>query len=184
MPVILSNFDAITKGQDVICEWETMQEQNSSHFIVERSNDGLHFIETGSVRAAGNSALPLHYNFTDKNILLTINDYLYYRLKMFDIDGSYKFSNIETVKLKHLSELSVYPNPVVDKVTLNFISAINEKANLVIFSSIGVKVYEQVLTINIGNNKVPVDTHSLSAGGYFIVLNGQKHYFASFIKNK
>ncbi|MEO8770290.1 MAG: T9SS type A sorting domain-containing protein [Ferruginibacter sp.] len=184
VPVKLTRFDAVAKGNDVICDWQTQMEQNSSYFIVERSKDAIFFNEAGSVRAGGNSSLPLNYSFTDKNILLADNNYLYYRLKMVDIDGTIEYSNIVAVKLKHSAALSVYPDPVVDKMALNFISDRNDKADLTIFNATGVKVYEHSIAIIKGSNTANVNVHSFPAGGYLIVLKGRNQYFARFIKNK
>lgn len=182
VPVTLSNFNAIAKGMDVLCEWKTMQEQNSSHFIVERSYDAANFNDVGNVTAAGNSSLPVNYNFTDKNALLLNNDYLYYRLKMVDVDGSFKYSNTVKIKIKRPDEISVYPNPVIDQLTLNFTSTTDEKTSVVIYNSTGLKVYEQSLAIIRGANTVNLDIQSLSKGIYFISLKNKKQFFSKFIK--
>lgn len=183
MPVKLTKFDAIAKGNDVRCNWQTQIEQNSSHFIVERSNDAIHFNEAGIVRGAGNNSVPINYSFTDKKILLADYRYLYYRLKMVDIDGTYEYSDIVAIKLKLSSALSVYPNPVVSKMILGFISDRNDNSSLVVFNSTGIKVYEKSIEIIKGNNNIQLNINSLPAGAYFILLNGKNQYSTRFLKN-
>lgn len=111
-PVNLAAFTATIQSQNVFCKWETLQEQNTDHFIVERSKDGINYITAGLVAAAGNSLSSRWYHFTDEKILLTSNDRLFYRLKMVDLDGSYKYS--ETILLKLTGKKDHYtlvPNP-------------------------------------------------------------------------
>ncbi len=184
LPITLSNFTATAKGADVLCEWKTMQEQNSSHFIVERSNDALHFTEIGRLTAAANSYLPKQYDLTDKNVLVTKSEYFFYRLKMVDMDGSFKYSNTVKVKLKFDSPLSIYPNPVVNELTVNYASLSNEQAGLVIYNDAGKKIYEQSIKVLKGNNNLHVNTSSLPAGSYTLVMNGQEKYIERFIKSK
>lgn len=182
VPVTLVDFNAIPKGQDVLCSWKTMQEQNSSHFIIERSDDAVHFNSVGRVTAAGNSILPNNYRFTDYNVLSTGKEYLYYRLKMADIDGSFKYSNTVKVKLKYLPALNIYPNPVTDQLNFSFVSPITTESTVTVFNEAGAKVFQQPVPVLKGNNTLQIAVNTLPAGNYILLLSAGKIYKQSFFR--
>ena len=95
LPVTFLSFNAkkLTETAAVL-NWKTSQEQNSSYFQVERSNDALHYFNIGRVAASGNSTTAIDYYFTDTKPAAGIN---YYRLKQVDIDGKFEYSN--TIKI-------------------------------------------------------------------------------------
>jgi hypothetical protein len=70
--------------------WNTAREINVKDFTIERSNNATHFISIGQV-AATNAA---GYSFADQNPLSGVS---YYRLKIMDKDGSFKYSKIVTI---------------------------------------------------------------------------------------
>ncbi len=182
VPVTLTAFDAAVKEKDVACTWQTQQEQNSHHFIIERSNDASHFIQVGTIAAAGNSSSPLRYNFIDPNAMLATVDYLYYRLKVVDVDRSFKYSNTVKVKLRSSSAINIYPNPVVDVLTIDFTAPGNEEAVICIIDHTGKKLYQKNTTIMKGKNIIPVNTSSLPEGAFILSFNGRNNYLARFIK--
>lgn len=182
VPVTLTRFDASATGQNVLCTWKTLQEQNSSHFIVERSNDAVQFYSTGHVPAAGNSTLAADYQFMDDNILPPGKEYLYYRLKMVDLDGSFTYSNTIKVTLKYAQGLRTYPNPVTDQLTVSFTSPVAKAGALNIINEAGVNVYRQSMIILKGNNSFQIDTRLLPAGNYILSLKAEKKYQGRFVK--
>src|SRR5690606_19785098 len=64
-------------------------ESFSDRFEVQRSENGSTFIAIGSVPAAGSSAIPIDYSFTDDDPAQGTN---YYRLRQIDLDGTYTYS--------------------------------------------------------------------------------------------
>jgi len=113
LPVKLIDFAAKANGKAVILNWETASEINNDKFVIERSVDGNYFIPFGEVKGKGIAAL---YNYRDAN---PVNGYNYYRLKQLDLDGTFAYSEVKTVKFT-LSEEAVklYPNPVVNSFTI------------------------------------------------------------------
>lgn len=129
LPVRLMSFTAEKSGdKDSQLNWVTATESNSSYFGIERSFDKINWQPVGKVNAAGNSQLILNYQFTDKNVTNGItsgNVTAYYRLKMVDLDGSFKYSPIQSVNFGKLGDESivanegefiVYPNPASEGV--------------------------------------------------------------------
>jgi len=87
LPVELLYFEGEKNGNSNYLEWATATEHNSSHFRVEKSDDGFNWDKIGQVPAAMNSTQEIHYDLTDNNVSPIYN---YYRLKQFDIDGASK----------------------------------------------------------------------------------------------
>lgn len=99
--------------------WTTLSEQNTSHFVVERSLDGMNFTETGNaIPAAGNSVEKRDYQEMDNISNLMQNSVIYYRVKLVDINGKMKYSNMVSIKLFQKSEISAWPNPFQSSVTI------------------------------------------------------------------
>jgi PKD repeat protein len=111
LPLTLTGFTAYKYNTDVMVKWNTLNEQNVSRFIVERSNDGSNYIEIGTV-AARNQAQDV-YTYPDLISQLPVrpSGYLYYRLKMVDNDGNFKFSSIARIALEADNRITVGPNP-------------------------------------------------------------------------
>ncbi|MBA2249971.1 MAG: T9SS type A sorting domain-containing protein [Chitinophagaceae bacterium] len=167
LPVVLSNFVVNKNGQVNELNWSTLQEFNTSVFSVEHSTDGSLFVPIGEVSANGNSNNLHNYHFTDSKPMGGIN---YYRLKIVDRDGNYKYSDIKSVKNNSLLNISVYPNPAVSTIKLYVSSEFTGNAMLSMTDAAGKQVSGQVQNIINGDNTFNVDISKLSKGNYFIKL--------------
>lgn len=119
VPVELMHFDAkLTKTKEVEIKWSTSSEINTSHFELEHSTDGITYEELYRVKATGSQSAITSYTYTDKEPA-TLN---YYRLKMVDNDGSYKYSQVRMINL--MGEMAggavkLYPVPVSNMLTVS-----------------------------------------------------------------
>lgn len=116
LPVTLLQFSGARAGQKVYLNWKVTNEMNNAGFEIQRSGDGSYFepIDFISARAVNNSAAITDYSFTD---VRPINGISYYRLVQKDKDGKLTYSRIIVIsdKANQLSLVSVYPNPVSEK---------------------------------------------------------------------
>lgn len=87
LPVELLYFDGVEYPLWNTLKWSTASEQNSSHFIIEKSTDGGNWREIANKTAAGNSNEKLNYSHSDNIDQHAIH---YYRLVQYDIDGQFK----------------------------------------------------------------------------------------------
>ena len=112
LPVSWLYFDCWSRNlQGVRLNWNTASEQNSSRFIVERSQNGQAFLPIGEVPSAGYSHSTRNYSFTDPNPLKTLG---YYRIAMEENNGNLEYSTICMSNSRPEAENSpvkVYPNP-------------------------------------------------------------------------
>lgn len=97
LPITLGEFTVENLRNKNLCSWETYSEYNVDKFVVQRSYNALEWSEIGNVKAYGNSSLKLIYDYADINYNTT-EPIIYYRLKVFDTDGNYSFSNMYMVK--------------------------------------------------------------------------------------
>lgn len=116
LPVELVSFQAFPVRGSVDLAWMTASEQNSSHFVVERSPDGQYWTPVDHVPAVGFSYAPMNYYAKDPSPLPGTS---YYRLMQVDLDGSRTWSEQVPVHFRNDDEgLVAWPNPAQTMVTV------------------------------------------------------------------
>lgn len=168
LPISLSFFSGRMDQSAAILNWQTSMEINSSHFIIERSTDGLHFETAGNVPASGNTAQPAVYSFTDHNLSAGL---LYYRIKKVDRDGKFAYSNIIRLTYKtNGSAFSLLPNPATDLIAIQYKGLLDENTDVLMYTMEGKLVMQT--KINKGQTIAYFNTETLYAGTYVVkILN-------------
>lgn len=87
LPVVLKDFSGAASANSNRLTWNVVSEENLDKYVVERSNDCKIFTAVGQV-GAGQKA---QYSFIDNTVQSATN---YYRLKMLDKNGTYKYSGV------------------------------------------------------------------------------------------
>lgn len=174
-PVELLEFTAILDHSDGLLRWTTTNEVNTSHFAIERSlNSGQTFEWVGNTIAAGNSTEVLSYNFRDAGVAQVAKDKIHYRLKMVDIDNTYKYSN--TVELKLAPEalyLNMYPSPTRDFLNVEYQLFDTGFAQLKVLNGIGQQIYESTILNDdsLPTQKIILDVRDWASGVYYLELS-------------
>lgn len=181
-PVELLNFDARKGSNGNVVTWKTVSEQNSAYFIVQRSLDGINFVDIGKVAAAGNSTSILSYNFLDASYPQASGT-IYYRLKQVDLDASSNYSEIKQVRSDGFSEMNLYPVPVKrgQNVTMDYVSTLDETIIVEIFDNPGKVVSYGEFEVHTGSNSVELSTSSLATGLYHLRVKGDSNKITKFI---
>jgi hypothetical protein len=120
LPVNLTSFDVSLVNKKIAATWSTSVEKDASHFVVQRSTNGVEFTDAGIIFTEGNSTASRSYSFRDP-VSTSGKGVLYYRLKIVDLDGKFEYSTIRLVKLGESDgrlELQAYPNPVVNELRI------------------------------------------------------------------
>lgn len=107
LPYTLGRFEARAEATEIHLSWETSQETNASHFVVERSEDGLLYASIGRVEAQNKAAA---YQFADTDPLANVK--YYYRLKMTDLDGQFEYSRRAEAVIQQMPSMQVLMGPV------------------------------------------------------------------------
>jgi len=138
--------------------WSVNQTPDVSHFIVEKSSDGIAFQSIGQVTARPLGGLQ-NYETADKQPVAGLN---YYRLRQVDVDGKASLSPVRVVALDLQAEVwSLYPNPLGAGQSLTIQTQAKDAYRLRLFDVTGKVVLEKNLT---GTAKL--DNLNLPAGFY------------------
>lgn len=117
LPLNFLFFTAQKCNTNNVClNWKTANEQNVSHFEIQRSIDGRSFT-TIKPEPAKNQPLNLYSYADDISGISAAN--VYYRIKETGTDGKSSFSNIQAVTLPGSNKISLYPNPVTETITIS-----------------------------------------------------------------
>jgi GH18 family chitinase len=164
LPVDLAYFNAEKDATNVVLDWGTASEKNNDFFAVERSIDGIHFTQIGTVSGNGNSQTAQSYAYIDINAPKEI---LYYRLAQHDIDGKVTNSPIKIVDNKNGIELSVAPNPFTNSTSVRIKG---------IAGSVQIRMYDLqgklVQTLVKETNEEIMVGQNLSPGLYILEVTG------------
>ena len=168
LPVTLTSFSVTTLDKTNIINWITTSEINLKYFEVERSYDGINFKYIGVIPARRPQGQG-NYEYRDNDHAAGFN---YYRLKMIDIGGQFKYSPIALVYSGSYSgnALLVSPNPVRGN---NFLVSTNfkepEKITLRLININGCLIKTQTEQARTGFNSFTIENLSYLPQGIYIV---------------
>lgn len=181
LPVQFTSFRTNCEGGKVLIAWQTAQEQNGSHFNIERSIDGANWTMIGKLPASGSSIHENSYSFTDNSPLQNG----YYRIAQYDLDGKVQYTGMLRAACNTMDVFRLWPNPAHDIVFINIASSNKSQAVIKIFDSKGALVKIQGATVWPGSNQLGVDMKSLVIGMYSLTVdwnNGQMKKSAQVLK--
>jgi hypothetical protein len=176
LPLTLVHFSGSRQGGNVVLRWKTEEEVNTSHFVVERSTDGIHFTTVQQVKTSGGAAG--NYSTTDNN---SIAGKLYYRLQMVDKGGRFTHSNIITINNDE-NGLSVTPQLITNNndIKLSYIAATQPASVQVVGVDGRVWLTQSVAR---GSIQTIIPTVHLAKGSYYVVyINNGKRTVVQVVK--
>jgi hypothetical protein len=184
LPLQLLSFTAQTKEQSVIVNWTSAREENFSGYELERSVDGTQWNKLAFVPGNANiTSTTKQYTFTDNN---TVAGHSYYRLKMVDIDGSFTYSKLLSVKISNETKsVQSYPNPFSQSASIAFQLPVRSFTTLKVYNAMGVEVSTLMnKQLEAGNYTVAFDGASLPAGLYMYTLKYGKEVLSGTMLKK
>ncbi len=169
LPLDLITFKGNRERNVNHLEWITAQEQNVSHFELERGTDGRSFTKVAKINATGNNGTANNqYSYNDAAAAATS----YYRLRMVDMDGSARYSNIVVLHDDAIiSSRHLYPNPAESTL---FIEGIAGKSTYRIMDVAGREIASHNTVTLIEGSVVMIDVAHLQQGIYFLQLSDDK----------
>lgn len=175
LPIELVSFNSNCINNKATLTWETSSETNNSYFNIEKSNDGVNWKKIGKLDGQGNSSTFKKYSFIDNEKIIATS---FYRLKQIDIDGSFTYSTIATIRNCNQKDIaiSVSPNPVKNLVTIKFDKEIGRQ-EIQIFDLEG-KLIKNLFV----ENNTQINVAELPKALYIIQLKNDKTKYVKFIK--
>ncbi len=172
VPVTLKSIAATIVKQDVSVIWKTASEINFSYFEVQRSTDGSNFEYVGRVAGIASGSM---YKFNDLEIVNRVKagSVIYYRLKMVDVDGRFKYSPVVNVRINNVNTIvSVYPNPFKDQLYLRLNASASAMGTVTISDVTGrLATRPQQVMVKEGDNVIQVNNlQGLPKGMYIVKL--------------
>ena len=166
LPLNLLSFNASLLNCKAALNWITESEINSDRFEIERneiSNANGGWTKVGEVTAKGTLAKSTYKYFDESLDAASVK--MFYRIKIIDKDGSFKYSEILSLFFNCKStQVSIFPNPVRNgkvNVTLSGATGITQS---VLTSAAG----QQVLKATLVNGMNSINVSNIADGVYYL----------------
>ncbi len=171
LPVKLISFTGSYDKGVAQLNWTAQNEINFKQYELEKSENGVDFIQAGILAAKPASATANDYSTTD-NLSNYAGKIVYYRLKIIDKDGRFSYSSVIRLNINGALEgISIYPNPVETDLSISFVSNVSTPALVKIVDKTGRMMLTQKIQIIKGVNaiKLPV-INELQSGAYILIV--------------
>ena len=161
LPLHLTSFTGSVQGNNRVLNWTTSNEVNTSFFSLERSlNPSQGFASLSQTTAKNGSSNS--YSFTDKEPVS--EGTYYYRLKMVDKDGTAKYSAVVPLKTSAVQNITIYPNPATDNITVSSVNGLSGATIRVINNSGKIVATKNGVT----GKQTDINVTSFAAGVYMV----------------
>lgn len=184
LPLVLNEFSATLNNKKVNLNWVTGKEKALSHFVIERSVNGIDYSDAGIVIANGNSNVKIDYNFADA-INTKASGVIYYRLKMVDQDGRFQHSPVRLIRIgeeKQNVTVAAYPNPVTSELRITIpTSWQNKTISFDLYNANG-QLVKHIVSGKASQTEV-LNVNELMSGAYIMkVVNGTETAVQKIVK--
>jgi hypothetical protein len=172
LPVKILYFTAKALGNTVNLAWATTTEENFSRFVIQRSEEGLHFNDIAELPGQERNIYNLvsKYSFED---LTPVLGYNFYRLKAIDLDNSFEYFGIKSVRVQGNKSISVYPNPGPgNSISFSTNFSPGEGDRIRVLNTFGKELFQLEISGNV-NTMTPLE--DLTPGVYFVQYEGAEY---------
>ncbi len=161
LPIKAIKLFAKENDGQTLLQWKVVDEINTATYQVQRSLDGKNFTTIATLYSAGNGNNS--YSYKDEGAIITDVPNIYYRILSTDRDGENELSSIviTSVSARNMQLISVFPNPVKNRVTIKG----RHIKELILTNSIGVQL-AKIIVRDATNPSMEVGTQA--KGVYFI----------------
>jgi hypothetical protein len=166
LKVKLGDITARNIGSANVVDWNTLSEEISDRFELERSSDGQNFSRIYERRAKGEAG---SYTYTDYNAVKGTN---YYRLRMVDANGSANYSETVSAFVKSGGfDVEAFPNPVSHDLTVKVNGVQGADATVQVTDVTG----KVIKTLRMNTAVQTINMNGLSNGMYLIKYSDANH---------
>lgn len=178
LPLNWMDFYAKKSNSDVKLHWSTTMEENTSHFEIERTFDGIDFTTIGYTKAAGDAGYQIDYSFTDYNL---INKQAYYRIKQVDKNEQFSYSKMIYVDFDtQVKTPEISYNQNHKSIVIKFDPKYFKNYDIDVLDSFG-KLILNANNMDHDDDNLIIPAHGID-GGVYIVSMKEKNGSESFTK--
>ena len=164
LPISLTSFGGVLKGDEVLLYWETAAEFNNDFMAVEHSTDGRTFEEIGRLNGQGNSNTSEYYELWHRQPHSGIN---YYRLRQVDFDGTTTYYGVVAIEyIGGTKGMAVFPTVTQSHITLQIKGITTANGEISIVDNYG-KIHHRFSLES--SSQQDISVKQLPAGAYYLV---------------
>jgi len=145
----ITDFNASLKDNNIFIRWQVNNPLPADKYEIEMSNDGRIFKNLG-VGSTTISASVAKYNFL-YDVNQNFTGKLFFRIKQTNYSGKVSYSEIKTVAITKnpaTTTYSLYPNPSVTGVNIQFPKNTGGNYNVELISSTGQSIFQKRYSLN------------------------------------
>lgn len=180
LPITWQNVTAKNVENHNLVEWSLTEEENTSHYEIQRSVSSIQKFESiGELKANDENKVGLTYSMKDFN--LTTAGIYYYRIKQYSAVGKFHYSDVVSVTVENeqiqdiVDLISVYPNPTVSFATVDLdVVEAYDSVTASIYDNTGKLIKERVISeeaVDKGVKSYVVDFSKYPDGNYTLSIN-------------
>jgi len=173
LPVELTEFTGKAVNKTSLLKWTSVSEINLNVYELQRSRDGASFSAIAVAFAKGDQKND--YNYIDAHPYDGIN---YYRLKMIDVDGTFSYSNIVTVRFGEIKsgDVVVAPNPVKANINLQMTGLQQGVYKIEVTNAIGqIQLIKKINVLQYNQKETMQCPSGMTAGIYWLSMYDEKN---------
>lgn len=172
LPVKFTAFDARLATGAVVVNWTATEISNHSYFSVERSVNGTDFeeIHRNNDDLAGTSSASFSFrdeSFPDAALL-------YYRIKQCDQDDECRYTEVKTVKPGQLRIARIFPQPVRDRLNVQYYSATEGMGTITVTDMTGKILIQESRRLQKGMQNLTIQTSRLPDAVYLLTITDKE----------
>ncbi len=171
VPVRFGELKATAQGETVLLQWQTLNENNNKHFIIQSSRDGLNFSPIATINGALNSAGSVPYSYKD---IHPVEGQNYYRVVAVSTQDQKEFSDIISVKFKKQSKGIATIKITKTLIQLSFAETPLTPVWAGLYNMQGKLILTSTLAAN-NSNSQSIGITRLPAGKYILLLQLKDH---------
>lgn len=173
VPLKLIAFNGMVERKFASLKWKTNYEYQINHFEIERSLDGRNFAYIGLL-GAHNNHLGSDYRYMDSGFAQMPNGKVFYRLKIMEADGGFKYSDIiYLTKSSIKGQPEFYPNPVRNMLNVKLEIVDPGKWNIRLLDASGRQLLNKSQMLQEGAQNLTFPMANFAKGLYLLVMQNE-----------
>jgi Secretion system C-terminal sorting domain len=176
LPVTLLSFNGAYKNNAALLNWTAENQISFDHYEIERSTNGTNFSSIAAKTSLqNNTAARENYQHMD-DLSIASGNVFFYRLKMVDADGTFKYSGVIVIRKdqKSIVGITISPNPIVTggMATVRFEATTRSTVEFKVVDMAGRVVLKQQNNVTEGTNSIAItNLDRLQPGMYMLQMN-------------